>query len=116
MAVIDGDAVGAEDAVHFTHESGTAGFDPVVSEHSVDVVGEEPVRVDDGLVSVHGWEVNARGQDDRDAGFRAGGGRANFIIRVGTGAKVGDTLDNGCVTCVFYKVQDEEFGGEDVVL
>ncbi len=54
MAVVYGNAVALEDGVHFADDGGAAGFDTVDGEHGRDVVGEEFVRVEYVLVTVHG--------------------------------------------------------------
>lgn len=59
VAVVNADAVAFEDGVHFSHDGRPARFHAVKGEHGMDVVGEDLVRVEDRLISVHGAQVDA---------------------------------------------------------
>lgn len=54
VAIIDGDAVAFEDGVHFADNGGAASLHSINGQHGVDVIGEEFVGVDYGLVGMHG--------------------------------------------------------------
>ena len=54
MTIIDGDAMAFEDGVHFADDGGAASFNTVERKHGSDVIGEDFVGVEDGLVIVHG--------------------------------------------------------------
>lgn len=116
MAGIDGDAVAFEHGIHLADNISAGRLDAVELQHSVDVVGEEPVWVDGALVVVHGTQVYTRGHDDRCRSLGASDGAAHFFLRIGAGAKAGDGLDNGAATGAFDEIEHEQFRGRDLVL
>lgn len=107
VAGVDVDAVGFEDGVHFTDGGGAGGLDAVDAPHGVDVVGEEPVWVDDGLVVVHGAEVDALGEDDGGLDGGAGARVAGFFLREDAGGKAWDGLDGGAAAGFFDEVEHD---------
>ena len=116
MAIIDCDAMAFENGIHFADDGCAAGFNAVEGEHGDDVVGEDFVGVDDGLMFVHGAEVDALGEDDEVGAFGAGGGIAGFFFAEGAGSDAGDGLDNGGAAGSFDVVEHDYLGDGDVVL
>lgn len=115
MAVVDGDAVPLEDGVELEDDKGARGFDAVGLVRVVDAVRGELVRVEEGLVGVHGGEVDAVGVDEAGGGFFAGGGVFGFGGAVGGAVDAGDGLDDGGAADSFDEGQEQEFGARDVV-
>ena len=116
MAKVDGDAVAFEDRLHLADDGGARGLDAVELQHGVNVVGEEPVRVDGALVVVHGPQVHARSHDDGGGYLSAGVGAAFLFNRIGAAAQTGNGLDDGGAASAFDEIEHEQFWAGGVVL
>ena len=99
MSEIDGDTVTFEYGVHFSNDGCAAGFDAVEFQHCCDVVCEDFVGAEDILVVVHGFQIDALGQYDRETLFLA----AFWVIffRECAIEDMGYGLDDGVATCGF---------------
>ena len=104
-----------ENRIHFTYDGRAAGFDAIVVKHGGDIVGENTVWVEDGLVFVHSGKVDAFRDDYGHFAFLTRCGVPSVVMCESAGSQAGNGLNDCAMAGIFDQRKEKQFSGRDIV-